>query len=168
MAWECSLPMDVSKSHDLNLLHQIALEFQKQNFKKANALVEEARKGGINICLADDGLMATTTDSLIVAVTLSDMKISVLEPNAAEGPAWLPIITSPPAKAARLLSYLLSPDRLQEALGDFDEGYALMLERHDIGHACRWYWIQVIKLIVWGLFGAACKVAKIWGGFGPA
>jgi hypothetical protein len=80
-----------------------------------------------------------------------------------------PVISQPPERAEKFLSLMLPPTRIEEAIGDFEEGYLVMLDRHGIGHARRWYWIQVIKVAARGLFDAACKAAKIiWGGFGPA
>src|SRR5712691_9113871 len=87
---------------------------------------------------------------------------SVFDPDAADGPAWLPIPIAPPAPAERLLSCVIQPDRLQEALGDFDEGYNLMLARHGVVQAHRWYWIQVIKLIGLGLFEFAVRILRAW------
>jgi hypothetical protein len=75
---------------------------------------------------------------------------------------------NPPSNAETLLSYLLPPDRLQEVLGDFDEGYRLMVDRHGLRPARRWYWWQVLMVGIRGAFDTACRVAKIWGGFGPA
>jgi hypothetical protein len=71
-----------------------------------------------------------------------------------------------PKAAERLLSCLLTPDRLEEAIGDFEDGFALMVSRHGIGHARRWYWWQIIAVALRGGFEAALRAAKMW--FGPA
>ena len=75
-----------------------------------------------------------------------------------------PADPKPPASAEMLLSCILTPARLEETLGDFEEGYRLMLDRHNIGHARRWYWCQVVKIVVLGLFDLAGRVAKMWFG----
>ncbi len=69
--------------------------------------------------------------------------------------------SEPPRTAEKFLSFLISPDRLEEAIGDFEEGYRLMLKRHDIVHARRWYWEQVLKEALSGAFRFAWK---IWAG----
>jgi hypothetical protein len=159
--------MKVFTTEDLKLLRQIAYGFKRGNALRTEALLSKADSMSLNVCLTDDGFMATTRDRLIVAFHVGEMRFSLFDPNAEAGPIWLPIAAMPPDNAERVLSYLLRPDRLQEALGDFDEGFALMLDRHGVGYARRWYWVQVTKLAARGLFDAACKAAKIWGGFGP-
>src|ERR1044071_1822316 len=49
---------------------------------------------------------------------------------------------SPPISAEKLLSYLLSPDRLEEVLGDFEQHFLFLVNRpgHGISNARRWYW----------------------------
>jgi hypothetical protein len=69
-----------------------------------------------------------------------------------------------PQAAERLLSYLLSPDRLEEAIGDFEGGYKLMFERHGIAHARRWYWRQVFKVAVMAVFDLVSTTLRIWAG----
>ena len=73
-----------------------------------------------------------------------------------------------PPRAENILCHLVSLDRLHEVLGDFEEGYRLMLARHGLATARRWYRWQVFMVAVRGLIDAARKAAKIWGGFGPA
>jgi len=69
-----------------------------------------------------------------------------------------------PQAAEKLLSYLLSPDRLEEAIGDFEDGYKLMLNRHGIAHARRWYWWQVFKIAVTAVFDLVSKTVRVWAG----
>jgi hypothetical protein len=73
-----------------------------------------------------------------------------------------------PAQAENLLCHLVSPDRLHEVLGDFEEGYRLVFARHGVACARRWYRWQVFMVAVRGLIDAACKAAKVWSGFGAA
>ncbi|MGH7054856.1 MAG: permease prefix domain 2-containing transporter [Stellaceae bacterium] len=67
-----------------------------------------------------------------------------------------------PPTAERLLSFLLPPERLEEAIGDFEEGYRLMLRRHGKGHASRWYYWQIFKIVLMGASEAALKAIRIW------
>jgi hypothetical protein len=67
-----------------------------------------------------------------------------------------------PQVAERLLSYLLSPDRLEEAIGDFEDGYNLIFERHGAAQARRWYWLQVLKIGLSHVFNLVSKIVRIW------
>lgn len=82
------------------------------------------------------------------------------------GPEAAPV--QPPIAAERLLSLIVSPDRLEEKLGDFEERFGFMTKRHGVGHARCWYWWQVSAIIVRGGLKAALQAAKIGGGFGSA
>ncbi len=73
-----------------------------------------------------------------------------------------------PTRAERILSYLLPPDRLHEALGDFEEGYHLMSARHGQAYAKRWYWFQVLKVVAGAALSAVRKIIVVWVGLGPA
>jgi hypothetical protein len=70
-----------------------------------------------------------------------------------------------PERLEKLLSYLLPPNRLEEAIGDFEKGYRLMLQRHGRDHAERWYRWEVLMIVVRGVFDVARRAAQIWGGF---
>jgi hypothetical protein len=72
---------------------------------------------------------------------------------------------TPPA-AEKILSLLISPDRLEEVVGDFEQGYRFLLKRHGRGYARLWYWGQVFMVGAQGASDAACRAAKIWAGFG--
>jgi hypothetical protein len=67
-----------------------------------------------------------------------------------------------PQAAERLLFYLLSADRLEEAIGDFEDGYKLMFERHGATQARRWYWWQVFKVALIAVFNLVSKIVRIW------
>jgi hypothetical protein len=67
-----------------------------------------------------------------------------------------------PQVAERLLSYLLSPDRLEESIGDFEDGYNLIFERHGAAEARRWYWLQVLKIGLSAVFSLVSKLVRIW------
>jgi hypothetical protein len=84
-----------------------------------------------------------------------------------DGINWLSFLPTHD-QAEQLLSFFLTPDELEEKIGDFEGGYALMLERHGLGHARRWYWWQVLMLGFQRVFDAACRAAKVWSGFGSA
>jgi hypothetical protein len=71
-----------------------------------------------------------------------------------------------PIGAEKLLSLLVTPNRLEEAIGDFDDGYHREVKRHGIYHAKRWYYWQVFMLVVRGIFDAASSAAKLWLGLG--
>jgi hypothetical protein len=75
----------------------------------------------------------------------------------------------PPAGAAKLLALMLTPDRLEEVLGDFDESYGLLAERHGVRFARNWYRWQVMMLAVRGAGKLTWRAAKAWfGDFGSA
>lgn len=76
--------------------------------------------------------------------------------------------SSPPQAAEKMLSLLVSPKRLEEALGDFAEQFHREVERHGLAHARRWYWWQALMVGAHGIFDLACRAAKIWSGFGSA
>jgi hypothetical protein len=61
---------------------------------------------------------------------------------------------------------LLTPDRLEEAVGDFEDGFALMAARQGIGHARRWYCWQVLRIALRGAFDVFWKVLKASVDFG--
>jgi hypothetical protein len=67
-----------------------------------------------------------------------------------------------PQVAERLLSYLLSPDRLEEAIGDVEDGYNLIFERHGAAQARPWYWLQVLKIGLSHVFNLVSKIVRIW------
>jgi len=83
----------------------------------------------------------------------------IREPDAAT-------MLKPPLAAERLLSFLIAPDKLEERLGDFEEGFGFLIKHDGLGHARRWYWWQIIRAALRAGFDAALQVAKIW--FGPA
>jgi hypothetical protein len=62
----------------------------------------------------------------------------------------------------------MSPDHLEERIGDFEEGFALMVKRHDLGHARRWFLWQVFMIAARGAVYATVRVLKVWTDFGPA
>ncbi len=68
-----------------------------------------------------------------------------------------------PRLGEQLLSFLVAPERLEERLGDMEQGFRVMLERHGPGHAKRWYWAQVVGIAAAGAARLVVRVAKIWG-----
>ncbi len=56
-----------------------------------------------------------------------------------ESPAAI-VNSVPMPTAEKWLSFFILPDRLEEVIGDLDEGFVFMQTRHGIGHARRWYW----------------------------
>jgi hypothetical protein len=102
-------------------------------------------------------------------------KLGITKVQLLEKPFWesshdLAKVPEPPLKpppaAEKLLSFLISPGRLEERLGDFEEKFGFLAMRHGIGHARRWYWWQLISIALRDGFDAALQAAKIW--FGPA
>jgi hypothetical protein len=70
---------------------------------------------------------------------------------------------SPPIPAEKLLSYLLSPERLEEVLGDFEERFRFLVHRHGAAHARRWYRWQVGKIAIRGPISALVRMAiRVW------
>lgn len=113
------------------------------------------------------GKLRISGEGNIFTITLPDdhLHIYKIKPSFFSFGVGIPI---PPVAAEQIVSVLIPANRLEEALGDLDEGFALMLKRHGLVHARRWYWCQVIKVVGRGLFDVACKAAKIWSGFGPS
>ena len=54
---------------------------------------------------------------------------------------------TPPKLAERLLLWFLRHELAEEVLGDLDEKFYVMLEKHSAGHARRNYWYQVLKYL---------------------
>jgi hypothetical protein len=79
-------------------------------------------------------------------------------------PAQPPVLArSQPPAAEKLLTLLLSPDRLEEVLGDYEEKFQFLADRHGLAHARRWYWVQVVKIAISGPVNAALRTAiRIW------
>lgn len=53
-----------------------------------------------------------------------------------------------PPQADRILTLLVPTDRLEEVLGDFEEGFQLVTDRHGEEWARTWYKIQVARYAV--------------------
>ncbi len=57
----------------------------------------------------------------------------------------LPTNRAVPLRAEELLSWICSPDEMEEVLGDFEERFIWVRERRGLPAAQRWYWAQVVK-----------------------
>jgi hypothetical protein len=76
---------------------------------------------------------------------------------------------SPPAGAEKLLALMLTPDRLEEVLGDFEEDYHLLAGRHGARFARNWYLWQVAMIAVRAVGKVSWRAIREWfGGFGSA
>ena len=73
-----------------------------------------------------------------------------------------------PVDAERILSFLVTPERLEETIGDFAEGFHLMTQLHGVVHARHWYYWQVALVAAREALTAAWKGLRIWVGLGPA
>jgi len=72
-----------------------------------------------------------------------------------------------PSLGEKVLSFLVTPERLEEAIGDFEQGFRLLATRQGLPHARRWYYVQVIKLavrLIWPLISHLLKFGEIGGG----
>jgi len=116
-----------------------------------------------------DDLVRKIHEALDQAVQISQ---GIFASEAARLPRMRSIKRQPPVKAEKLLSFLISPEKLEEAIGDFEDGYRLLLERHGRGHARRWS----RRWYCWPVFmgcgsrhlESAYRAGKIWSGFGAA
>jgi hypothetical protein len=57
-----------------------------------------------------------------------------------------------PPSAEKFLSLVVSPKRLEEALGDLEQGFHRLNQRHGRPHAVRWYYWHVAGIALGGLF----------------
>ena len=76
-------------------------------------------------------------------------------------------ISAPPAHAERVLACLLPPHRIEEALGDAEQGYHVMVLHHGARFARFWYGWQIAMIVARGTFKGACRIIRIWAGLGP-
>ena len=53
-----------------------------------------------------------------------------------------------PLRAEELLSWVCSPDEMEEVLGDHEERFIWVRERRGLPSAQRWYWAQALKYAV--------------------
>jgi hypothetical protein len=56
----------------------------------------------------------------------------------------------PPA-GEKMLSLIVSPHRLEEALGDLEHGFHRLYQRHGRPHAVRWYYWHLAGIAVGGV-----------------
>jgi hypothetical protein len=148
----------VTEKEEIKFYEDFAQAFhEKDRDKLANLILTQSENGKHDI-------IARRTDGYSIAINFksknsypqSSITITLCRPPSA--------ITMPPATIEKFLSYLLSPDRLEEAIGDFEDGYHLMLKRHGVGHARRWYCWQVFMVAARGAFDAAWRAVRIWRG----
>jgi hypothetical protein len=76
-------------------------------------------------------------------------------------------ISPPPVLAERVLACLIPPQRIEEALGDAEQGYHVMVVCHGVRFARFWYSWQIATIVARGAFNGVGRVIKIWTGLGP-
>jgi hypothetical protein len=68
-----------------------------------------------------------------------------------------------PSLGEKVLSLLTTPERLEEAIGDFEQGFRLLATRQGLPHAHRWYYWQVIKFAVRSIWPLISELLKLGG-----
>jgi len=71
-----------------------------------------------------------------------------------------------PSLGEKVLSFLVTHERLEEAIGDFEQGFRMLATRQGLPHAHRWYYWQVIKLAVRKIWPLISDLLKL-GGYEP-
>jgi hypothetical protein len=59
-----------------------------------------------------------------------------------------------PSLGEKVLSFLVTPERLEEKIGDFEQGFRVLATRQGLSHAYRWYYGQLVILavrLIWSL-----------------
>jgi hypothetical protein len=69
-----------------------------------------------------------------------------------------------PSWGEKVLSFLATPERLEEAIGDFAQGFQLLAARQGLPHARRWYYWQVTVFAVRSIWPLISGLLKLIGG----
>jgi hypothetical protein len=135
----------------------------RKNARNMRELAEITADEFRRLAESQGGVIKTIPEDLITSVEQLETRAKILSTQCRLN---LVVLANPkglpPPRAEKVLSFLLPPDKLEEVIGDFEDGYRLLFERHGRGHAQGWYCWQVFMVAIGGIINAAYRAAKIW------